>query len=112
MIPELSNIFKCNSVSGNCPIARIGGAQDFSSLGGILSGLLNITITISAFLAFLWLVWGAFQYITASGDKNKLAQARARITWAIIGLIIILIAFLVAQFAQEIIRPQTRTPII
>lgn len=74
-----------------------------ATLGTFLSELFIIAIYIAAFMAFIWLVWGAFQYIVAGGNKENLAKARSRITWAIVGLLLTLIAFLVAQFAAQII---------
>lgn len=115
-IPGLPYLFNCNPVNqtgcqprpGIPPqgIPRVGNVLDFTSLGSFISGLLNITFLIAAFLTFFWLVWAAFQYIAAGGDKQKLAQARSRVTWAIVGLLLIAIAFLVAQFAQQIIQPK------
>lgn len=87
------------------------GVPNFSgqkaNLGAFISGLLNIALYLAAFLAFYWLVWGAFQYILAKGDKEGLAKARARITWALIGLIVVFMAYLIATFAGEIF-PATR----
>ena len=42
---------------------------DKANLGAVLSSLLNITFYITVFLAFYFLVWGAFQYIMAQGNK-------------------------------------------
>lgn len=74
-----------------------------AKLGDILSGLLNIAFYIAIFLAFYWLVWGAFSYIMARGNKEDLAKSRARIIWALVGLIIVLLSFLIAQFAGQIL---------
>lgn len=79
---------------------------NFTNLGSFINQLLPIIFYLSAFLAFFWLIWGAFQYIVAGGDKENLAKARSRITWAIIGLILVLLAFLVAQFAEQIVTPK------
>lgn len=110
MIPNLKDIFDCNPVNpSGCPspIPRASGATNFTDLATFLSGLLNIAFYIGAFMAFYWLVWGAFQYILAKGDKEGLAKARARITWAIVGLMVILTAYLIATFAAQIlpVRP-------
>lgn len=78
---------------------------NFQTLGDIVSGLLNIVFYLAVFLAFYWLVWGAFQYMLASGKKEELAKARLRITWALIGLIIIFLAYLIARFGAEIFTP-------
>lgn len=100
----LGDILKDPSVTGLKP--------EFKTLGDFVSGLFNIAFYLAAFLAFFWLVWGAFQYIYAGGDKEKLARAKARVTWAIVGLILVALAFLVAQFAAEILKPRGGTPIL
>lgn len=79
-------------------------AKGFVNLASILSPLLNIVFYLAAFFAFYWLVWGAFQYILAQGKKEELAKAKARITWALIGLIVIFLAFILAKFASEILK--------
>ncbi len=78
---------------------------DLANLGAILTGLLGISFYIAGFLAFYFLIWGAFQYIIASGDKEQLQKARARITWALVGLVVIFVAYFVAKFAWEIFPP-------
>jgi len=79
----------------------------FSDLGGVLSGLLNIIFYVAVFLTFYYLVWGAAAYIMAQGKKEELAKARARITWAMIGLVVVLLAYFIAKFAAEIFTPNT-----
>ncbi|MBI3103504.1 hypothetical protein HYZ05_01030 [Candidatus Daviesbacteria bacterium] len=81
-----------------------------AKLADVLSGLLNIAFYIAIFMAFYWLLWGAFQYILASGKKEELAKARERIKWAIIGLMVILTAYLIATFAAQILPPKGGSP--
>lgn len=100
MIQELKDLFTASPV-----------ANKFTNLGGVVSALLEITFMMAFFLSFIWLVWGAFQYIFSGGSKENLAKARARITWAIVGLLLVSIAFLVAQFAVEILQPKQAPPI-
>ena len=87
------------------------GVPNFSgpnaNLGAVLSDLLTIPLLLAAFLAFYWLVWGAFQYILAKGDKEALAKARARISWALIGLMVVFMAYLIATYGSEIFPPTT-----
>lgn len=82
-------------------------SEGSANVGAILTGLLGIAFYVAAFLAFYWLIWGAFQYIVASGDKEQLAKARARITWALVGLVIVFLAYFIAKFASEIFPPST-----
>lgn len=78
---------------------------DFKDLAGFISPLLQIVFYIAAFLAFYFLIWGAYQYILASGNKENLAKARARITWALVGLMVVFMAYFIAKFAADIFTP-------
>ncbi|OGE37858.1 hypothetical protein A3B45_02745 [Candidatus Daviesbacteria bacterium RIFCSPLOWO2_01_FULL_39_12] len=78
----------------------------FNNLASFLSALYQVAIFIAAFLAFYWLVWGTYQYIMARGNKEDLAKARSRIIWAIVGLLMVLLAYTLARFASEIFPPK------
>lgn len=43
-------------------------------------------------LAVLFLIWGGLQYVTSSGNKDKAEAAKQTITYAVIGLIVIVLA--------------------
>lgn len=73
----------------------------FNNLSDFVNTAFNVIIYVCVFLAFYYLVWGAYQYILADGKKENLAKARARITWALIGLIIMLLAYFIARYATE-----------
>ncbi len=91
---------------GSSPFPTPEGLKpEFTNVAGFISPLLYIAFFIGTFLAFYFLVWGAFTYIMAQGDKEGLGKAKARITYAIIGLIVVLLAYFIAQFAGEIFPP-------
>jgi hypothetical protein len=48
-------------------------------------------------LVTIYIVWGGIQWITAEGDKTKLASARSKVTWAIIGFIILLLSYTIVN---------------
>lgn len=83
---------------------------DAPILGIFLTDILNIIFYIAVFLAFYWLVWGTFAYIMARGNKEDLAKARARITWALIGLMVVLLSYSIAKYGSEIFRPKGGLP--
>lgn len=83
---------------------------EFTDLASLITPLLNIIFYLALFLAFFWLVWGAWAYLFAQGGKEDLAKARARIQYAIIGLIVTLLAFVIARFTGEIFTPQGGLP--
>lgn len=76
--------------------------KGFVNLASLISPLLNIIFYIAAFLAFYYLIWGAFQYLMAQGKKEDLAKARSKITWALVGLMVVFLAYFIAKFGAEI----------
>ncbi len=86
--------------------------SNFGNIGGFLGGTTNsygfydIVLWISLVLMFSWMVWGVFQYLLAGGNKENLAKARSRITWAIVGFVIVIMAYTIQKYAREIFPPQ------
>lgn len=77
-----------------------------ANLGTIISDLLNIAFYSATFLAFIWIAVAALQWLFSAGDKEKIAKSKARITYALVGLIIIILAFLIKNFAQDFLKPK------
>lgn len=76
--------------------------NQLKDLGSVFSGVANIAFLIAGFLLVFWFSWGVFEYLFAGGDKAGLEKARKRITWAIVGFFITMLAFAISQFAQQI----------
>lgn len=93
----------------------IGLKPDLASanLAGLVSQFLNLAFLLAGFLMFIWAAWGVFEYIFAGGNKEGLAKARNRITWAIVGFIIIMLSFAISQYVEQLLpsKPTQVTPI-
>lgn len=55
----------------------------------------QILLTASALISFFILIWSGIQYILSGGDAKAIGAARGRITFAIIGLAISFLAFII-----------------
>jgi ABC-type Fe3+ transport system permease subunit len=93
-------------ISGDTNIPNPEGLQ-FSgpaqtSLGYVLSQFLNLFFTLAIVLSFLYFVWGAYEYIIAQGQKEALNNAKERIRYSLVGFILIVIAFLISNWAPSI----------
>lgn len=75
------------------------------SLGYIISTFLNLAIIFAGILLLVWLIMGAFEWMTSSGDKEKLAKARNRMVSAIIGFVIVVLAFTLKTYIQTVLDP-------
>lgn len=120
ILPELQQIINCNPVNplSTCQpqqvvptISSPVSLPRFTNTGDVLSALFNTFFILAFFLAFIWMFWGAFEYIFAGGDKERLSKARSRIISALIGLLLTALSFAIAQLAEQILAPQQTSPI-
>jgi hypothetical protein len=65
------------------------------SLGSVLGFVITIAFIIAVLISLLFLVWGGIKWITSGGDKTGVETARNQIIAAIIGLIIVFLAFFI-----------------
>lgn len=71
-------------------------AKDPTGAGGLsifFSNLITLFYVISMVVLVFMIVWGAFDWITSEGDKEKLGGARNKIINAIIGIMLLAAAF-------------------
>ena len=71
---------------------------NYSSLGQATSQLMVPFFSIATFLVMIYFLTGAFKYLRAGGNKEEVEGARQMITHAIIGFLLLMLAFLVLQF--------------
>lgn len=57
----------------------------------------------TAVAAFIYLVMGAFNVLSASGNAANIELGKKRMTWAVIGLLIVAGSFLIWKLALEVI---------
>lgn len=77
---------------------QIDDSSGFAKLSDLVIVFANITSVIATFAGFavlFMLIRGGIGFITAQGDPKALQSARGTITWAIVGLIVILSAYLI-----------------
>lgn len=79
----------------------IQGLVEQGGAGGISTVLRNSIVLIYqvAIVLFLFMViFSALQWIISGGEKEKVAAARGRLTSAVIGLVILGLAWVIANF--------------
>ncbi len=67
----------------------------------VFSSIISIVAIIGGFLAFIAIIIGGFKYITARGDPKSVAIAQGTLIWALIGLALIIIAWLILVFIED-----------
>lgn len=70
-----------------------------------LSTILNIVFGLTASIAVLIIVVSGFRYIAAHGDPHATAQARNGILYAVIGLLLTMMAYAIVIFVVKALGP-------
>ena len=82
-------------------INNVGGVATLKGLEGIFQNTLGAVLALASIALFLTLVIGGFQYMTAGGDPKKVAAAWTTLTYAIVGMILVAVSYLILVFIQE-----------
>ncbi len=75
----------------------------FSDLGGLVSAFLPVIISISGLALFAYLLMGGLKYITSGGDEKAVAEARKIITNAVVGMLIVFVAFWIIRILETVL---------
>lgn len=71
-------------------------------LTSAFSTIVEIIYIIAAIIFIFFLLWSALEFIYSRGDKEHIQSARGRLTWAIIGLVLLSLSFVVMKIVGTI----------
>lgn len=73
-----------------------------SDLEGIFSNIVEIVLGLAGITFFILLLSSGFKFITSGGDPKALEGAKKTLTYAIGGLIAIILSYLILLLIQEL----------
>ena len=76
---------------------------------GVFTQITNTILYIVGIISVIMLIWGGLRYILSGGDSKKVTDAKNTILYAIIGLIISILAFAIVNFVLNAIGIDTST---
>lgn len=82
----------------------------------IFRGLLNVAVRIAGLVLIVMFLVGGFNWIFAGGDAKKAAQAWNALTYAVLGLVLIILGWFLLLFIErftgltDILRFRIGTP--
>jgi hypothetical protein len=62
---------------------------DLNTVTQVIVTAVNIALMIAGGIAVIYVIIGAYYYLTAYGDEEKVSTGKKTITWAIIGIVVI-----------------------
>lgn len=85
----------------NCSASADGIAR-ISDLTCIFQRVVSYALGFAGIVLFVLLVTGGFKFITSGGDPKAVEGARNTITYAVIGLIVVIASFLILVLIYNI----------
>lgn len=78
------------------------GIPTIACLGDVFGNLVRSLLGFAGIVLFVVLIIGGFRYITSGGDPKAVEGAQKTLTYAIAGLIVILISFLILVLIKQL----------
>ena len=88
--------------NGVACIKTIGGVDvpTFKCLEAVFAQILTIAVSLGVLALFVMLTVGGFKYLTAGADPKAAASARQTMTYAVAGIALMAIAFIIFRLIE------------
>ena len=73
-------------------------ASDLFGTGGIFTTITNVLLFLIGAISVIMIVVGGLRYVVSGGDASKVSGAKNTILYAVVGLIVALLAFAIVNF--------------
>ncbi len=81
----------------NSGISAAGGSGQ-KDVGTFIKNIVNILLYILGAIAVIMIVIGGIKYTTSNGDSSQITSAKNTILYAVIGLIVAIMAYAIVNF--------------
>ena len=72
--------------------------QGLADGNGQVRNVINVLMMLLGAIAVIVIIYGGFPYVTSQGDAAKVTAAKRTILYAVIGIIVALLAYAIVQF--------------
>ena len=81
-------------------VHTVGGIATIKGFEWIFNNIVASILGLAGIVLFVMLVIGGFKYLTSAGNPDSVASAQKTLTYAIIGLVLVSLAFLILVLIQ------------
>ena len=73
-------------------------------IAALIQKVLNFVAAIVMTIALIMLLWSAILYLTAGGSEERVGRAKNYLIYAIVGIVVAILAFSVQPFLQTVLQ--------
>lgn len=101
-----------SALNNICEGARVGNghgackpkADLTSPLTGNVKTITDALLTVAGAVAVIIIIIAGIRYITSTGDSTRIQQAKDTLLYAVIGLVVVIVAFAIVNFVGGIFK--------
>ena len=96
--------FAAQSVAAGSPASQIqqgvnvSGGENQTTLGQQIQNVINVLLFIIGVVSVIMIILGGIRYVLSNGDSSQITAAKNTILYAVIGLIVALLAYAIVNF--------------
>ena len=93
----------CQNNDIPAPVREANGCNNVAEnkLPTVVQSILNVVIGLTGIVAVIFIIIGGVQYMTSTGDATKIQKAKNTILYAVIGLAVVILAFVIVNWTIE-----------
>lgn len=73
--------------------------QKSTSAESIVKNIINGSLFFIGAIALVFVIWGGILFVTSGGDAEKTTKARNTLLYAIIGIVVVVLAYVIVNWA-------------
>jgi hypothetical protein len=82
--------------------AQLHDTAEIGDIVGIIQNIIKFLAPAAAIAFFIMVVVGGFKFLTSGGDPKAAASARSTLTFAILGVILVVVSWLILLLINQI----------
>jgi glucose uptake protein GlcU len=75
-----------------------------TTLGGVFANVANILVFLVGSVSVIMIIIGGLRYVTSNGDSKQTEAAKNTVLYAVIGLIVAIVAYAIVDFVVKNIK--------
>lgn len=100
----ISSIAHADLINGTTPCPpNLACNTTIATPGDAITRVIGIVLGVAGLISVLFVIVGGFRYVTAQGDDKKVESAKATLKNAIIGMVVILLAYAILKAIETFV---------
>lgn len=88
----------CNAGGEGSPLCDSAGGDQLPEM---IKNVVNLLLAVLGFVAVIMIIIGGIRYATSNGDANQTKAAKDTVLYAVIGLIVAILAYAIVNFVLD-----------